>query len=107
MIIGIGINVVATERVKRALADEGGGFVRQVFTAGERAVCTGRADRALALAARFAAKDACLKALGAGWGNGYGLQQVEVITNEAGARRLSSPAGRRSGRASSACAPST
>ncbi len=84
MILGIGIDVVTTERVERALADQNGGFEKRVFTLAERAACAGRADRAQALAARFAAKEACLKALGTGWGDGYALQHVEVVTGAAG-----------------------
>ena len=86
MIIGIGIDIVETERLARALA-AAGQFQDRVFTAGELAACADRGDRIQALAARFAAKEACLKALGAGILEG-GLQQVEVVSAARGAPHL-------------------
>ena len=86
MIIGIGIDIVETERLVRALAAPGQ-FQDRVFTAGELAACADRGDRIQALAARFAAKEACLKALGAGILEG-GLQHVEVVSTARGAPHL-------------------
>ena len=54
----------------------------------ERSECAGRADRADALAARFAAKEACFKALGTGWSKGVSFLQVEVRRGEGGAPQL-------------------
>jgi len=84
VILGIGLDVVATERIARSLADGNGRFAELVFTAAERAVCAPRADRAQALAARFAAKEACFKALGTGWAEGVSFQQIEVVGLEGG-----------------------
>ena len=89
MIVGIGIDLVLIDRLERALAPEGGDrFQELVFTAAERAACAGRADQAQALAARFAAKEACLKALGTGWGEGTTLQDIEVVTGPQGRPEL-------------------
>ncbi len=55
-----------------------------MFTEAEIADCADRADRAQALAARFAAKEACLKALGTGWAEGLSFQQVEVVKDSGG-----------------------
>lgn len=66
MILGIGLDVVAVERIARSLSEGGGTFEEHIFTPAERAACQARADRARALAARFAAKEACFKALGTG-----------------------------------------
>ena len=82
MILGIGIDVVAIERIAKTLAD--GSFETRVFTPGERAACRDRADRVQALAARFAAKEACFKALGTGLGQGVAFDRVEVIDVEGG-----------------------
>jgi holo-[acyl-carrier protein] synthase len=79
MILGIGIDLLETERMARALSRHGERLERRVFTAVEREQCRARADRVLALAARFAAKEACLKALGTGWAQGLGLNEVEVV----------------------------
>ena len=84
MIIGIGIDVVAAQRIAKSLAEGDGSFEARVFTPGERAACRDRVDRVQALAARFAAKEACCKALGTGLGQGIALDRVEVIGVEGG-----------------------
>jgi len=88
MILGVGLDVVETERVARALAAHGPRFEERVYTAAERADCAQRADRVQALAVRFAAKEAFLKALGTGWVRGLSLRQVEVVEKEGGAPAL-------------------
>jgi holo-[acyl-carrier protein] synthase len=84
MVLGIGIDLVETARISRAIAAHGERFEKRVFTDDERAACRGRRDRLLALAARFAAKEACLKALGTGWSAGLSLQQIEVVREKNG-----------------------
>jgi holo-[acyl-carrier protein] synthase len=79
VIVGIGIDVVEVARLAEALNRQGDSFVERVFTDRERAACDSRADRVLALAARFAAKEACLKALGTGWAEGLGFRDVEIV----------------------------
>ena len=79
MIVGLGIDVVEVDRLAGALHRRGDRFVERVFTDRERAECDPRVDRVLALAARFAAKEACLKALGTGWAEGLGFRDVEVV----------------------------
>jgi holo-[acyl-carrier protein] synthase len=84
MIVGIGIDVVAPQRIAKSLAEGDGSFETRVFTPRERAACRDRADRVQALAARFAAKEACCKALGVGIGQGIALDSVEVNHVEGG-----------------------
>ena len=79
MIVAIGLDIVEVGRLERALSGHGGRFETRVYTEGERAACRGRADRLQALAARFAAKEACMKALGTGWSRGVAFRQVEVV----------------------------
>jgi holo-[acyl-carrier protein] synthase len=88
MIVGLGIDLVETERVERILARHGERFERRVFTGAELAECGRRADRIHSLAARFAAKEACLKALGTGWSQGLGFADVEVVCTSDGAPTL-------------------
>jgi holo-[acyl-carrier protein] synthase len=88
VILGIGLDVVAVERIARSLAEGDGKFEELAFTPAERAACAARADRAQALAARFAAKEACFKALGTGWAQGLSLQEVEVVGTEGGRPQL-------------------
>lgn len=64
-------------------------FVERVFTEGERGYCDARGASAMQhYAARFAAKEAALKALGTGWAGGLGWQDVEVVSRESGAPTL-------------------
>ena len=76
MIVGVGLDVVSVERWARALDK----IANDVFTPAELAACADRADRVDALAARFAAKEACLKALNTGVAQGM-LRQVEVMSS--------------------------
>jgi holo-[acyl-carrier protein] synthase len=79
VIVGLGIDIVEVARLAAALGRHGDRFVDRVFTDREKAACGARGDRILALAARFAAKEACLKALGTGWAEGLGFRDVEVV----------------------------
>jgi len=84
MIVGIGLDLVETARVERVLSTYGTRFEQRVYTPVEIRACAARADRIQALAARFAAKEACLKALGTGWSAGLSLRQVEIVSGEGG-----------------------
>ncbi|HEU5300087.1 MAG TPA: holo-ACP synthase, partial [bacterium] len=64
---GIGIDVVEVGRIEEALARWGDAFVARVFTAGEDERARHPRARSQRLAARFAAKEAVMKALGLGW----------------------------------------
>src|SRR2546430_16204482 len=89
MILGVGLDVVEPQRIARALALHGGRFEERVYTAAELATCADRADRAQALAGRFAAKEALLKALGTGSARGISFQQVEVVRADGGGAAMS------------------
>jgi holo-[acyl-carrier protein] synthase len=67
MIQGLGIDVVEIARIDEMIKRWEARFVAKVFTPEEIAHCADRSDRAAALAARFAAKEAFAKALGTGW----------------------------------------
>jgi holo-[acyl-carrier protein] synthase len=85
-IVGVGVDAVDVSRFRRVL-DRRPGFARRCFTEGERSDASGSADVAQSLAARFAAKEAVMKALGTGIG-GVALADVEVCrTRGAGATR--------------------
>jgi holo-[acyl-carrier protein] synthase len=98
VIRGVGIDVVEVARIARLLGDgERPGiadrFLRRCFTEAERRFCDARADRATAYAARFAAKEAASKALGAP--AGIRFTDVEVERGEgAPSLRLSGVADR-------------
>jgi holo-[acyl-carrier protein] synthase len=85
MILGIGSDLCDIRRIERSLARFGDRFTGRIFTAGERAKCDARAARAGSYARRFAAKEACAKALGTGLNQGVFWRDMEVL-NLAGGR---------------------
>ena len=84
--IGIGLDTVEVERFRRVLARHPR-FVERVFTARERADMAGRADPGPGLAARFAAKEAAMKAMGVGVGT-VRFAEIGVVRAPSGAPSL-------------------
>jgi holo-[acyl-carrier protein] synthase len=88
VIISIGIDIIEVQRVRETLARTPR-FTERVFTAAERAYCDSRgAVAAQHYAARFAAKEAALKAFQTGWRGGIGWHDVEIASRESGAPYL-------------------
>jgi len=84
-VVGIGIDAVEVDRFRRVLGRQPG-MAGRLFTDGERAGTAGR-DPAPRLAARFAAKEAVMKALGVGLG-AFAFHDVEVVSLSSGAPTL-------------------
>ena len=84
MILGTGVDIVECERVEQLIAEHGERFVRRVFTAEEEAYCRRQRRPREHFAARFAAKEAVLKALGTGWVSGIAWHNVRIGRTEAG-----------------------
>lgn len=84
MIFGIGTDIVAIERFQRFLDTGNSAVIERLFTPAERSRCGSRKDAASCLAARFAAKEAFLKALGTGLRDGISWQELEVSNNTLG-----------------------
>lgn len=82
-IIGIGVDIIEVERIATAIERHGERFLQRVFSDVERDLCYGRRQRLPCLAARFAAKEAVMKALGCGWGP-VGWRDIEVERDERG-----------------------
>ena len=76
-VVGVGIDLVQVERMARAL-DRASGFAARWFSAEERATCDARPDPPASYAARFAAKEAVLKALGLGIFE-LPLREIELV----------------------------
>ena len=93
MVLGLGSDVIEIARIEASITRFGGRFLERVFTPAEIAYCQGKKQAAESFAARFAAKEATMKALGVGLGS-FRFAEVEVIREESGAPRL-----RTSGRA--------
>lgn len=84
-ILGHGIDLVEDARIGRMVADHAGRFIERIYTAGEQGdAAAGAAWRTERLAARFAAKEAVLKALGTGWRGGISWTDVEVVKEASG-----------------------
>ena len=78
MIVGSGIDIAEVPRVADSIKRFGDRFVQRVFTEAEIRYCDSKANRIERYAARFAAKEAAMKALGTGWAHGVTWKSVEV-----------------------------
>jgi holo-[acyl-carrier protein] synthase len=88
VIISIGIDIIEVRRVREVMLRTPR-FTERVFTLAERAYCDGRGVVAAQhYAARFAAKEAALKALQTGWSGGIAWQDIEVVSRANGAPDL-------------------
>jgi holo-[acyl-carrier protein] synthase len=83
MIIGIGIDIIEVARVGEKVSKENG-FRQKVFNERECTFCESHKDKGQYYAARFAAKEAFLKATGKGLTIGYELNEIEVISDSLG-----------------------
>jgi holo-[acyl-carrier protein] synthase len=85
MIIGIGSDLIDIRRIERTLERFGERFIDRIFTPGERVRSERRAGRAASYAKRFAAKEACSKALGTGFRKGVFWRDLGVVNLPSGA----------------------
>jgi holo-[acyl-carrier protein] synthase len=84
MIIGIGNDMIDIRRVERTIERYGERFLQRVFTEIERRKSDGRSMRAASYAKRFAAKEACAKALGTGFRQGVFWRDMGVVNLPSG-----------------------
>lgn len=78
MIVGTGVDIVEVPRVAAAIERFGKRFLERIYTGAEIRYCQSRRNSTERFAARFAAKEAALKALGTGWRQGIAWKEVEV-----------------------------
>lgn len=83
MIVGIGIDIIEVERVKNKI-ERNSGFKEKVFSQQEIAFCESKSNKAENYAARFAAKEAFLKATGFGLTLSYQLSEIEIVNDPLG-----------------------
>jgi holo-[acyl-carrier protein] synthase len=88
MISGIGTDIVAIERFQRFVDEGNTALLRRIFTEQERAFCAARKNSAASFSARFAAKEAFLKALGTGLRDGISWHDIEVANDRLGKPEL-------------------
>jgi holo-[acyl-carrier protein] synthase len=84
MILGIGIDLVDIRRIDETLARHGDRFIARVFTEAEQAKAERRGNRGATYAKRFAAKEACAKALGTGFRRGVFFRDMGVVNLPSG-----------------------
>lgn len=87
MIVGTGVDITEVARIAAAVERFGSRFLERVFTPEEVRYCTAKPNAAERLAARFAAKEAGMKAIGTGLRHGISWQDLEVV-REPGGRPL-------------------
>jgi holo-[acyl-carrier protein] synthase len=78
MIVGTGIDIAEVARIRHTMERFGDRFLQRIFTADEMKYCDSKANRVERYAARFAAKEAAMKALGTGWNRGVRWRDCEV-----------------------------
>jgi holo-[acyl-carrier protein] synthase len=83
LIFGVGTDIVEIRRVEKQLSSTGG--IREIlFTSREIAYCESKRRSASHFAARFAAKEAFMKALGTGWNKGFRFDEIEIVNDGMG-----------------------
>lgn len=84
-VVGVGVDLVEVDRIRRLLERYPERFSRRTFTEAEAAYCQRSVHAAERFAARFAAKEAVMKALGTGWSQGVTFRDIEVVRAPSGA----------------------
>ncbi len=84
-IVGHGIDIIETDRIKHSVEEHGERFLDRVYTRAEQDYCERSKKRYYEhLAGRFAAKEAVLKVLGTGWRGGIAWTDIEIVSRQSG-----------------------
>lgn len=89
MIVGTGVDIAEVPRIRESIKRFGDRFLSRIYTTGERRYCDSKANRDERYAARFAAKEAAMKALGTGWNHGVRWVDCEVVRMPGGRPTIS------------------
>lgn len=84
MVLGLGIDIIEIERIKKSIEKYGDKFLNKVFTKGEIDYCNKKYNKYQHYAARFAAKEAVYKALASGWKEGLRWKDIEIQNDPSG-----------------------
>lgn len=84
MILGTGVDLAEVPRIRLAIEQHGSRFIQRIYTPSEIAYVEGKANRLERYAARFAAKEAGMKAIGTGWKRGVRWRDFEVANLPSG-----------------------
>jgi|SRR6185437_860573 holo-[acyl-carrier protein] synthase len=88
MILGIGTDLAEVGRIRDSIERFGPRFLNRIYTERERAYAASKANSAERFAARFAAKEAGMKAIGTGWNLGVTWKDFEVVNERSGRPKL-------------------
>jgi holo-[acyl-carrier protein] synthase len=84
VIVGLGLDIAEIDRIEAAVTRHGAPFLERIYTTREVAYCESHKNKFERYAARFAAKEAAMKALGTGWRRGVRWRDIEVIRHASG-----------------------
>ena len=84
MIVGLGLDIAEIDRIEAAITRHGAPFLERLFTPAEVSYCESHKNRYERYAARFAVKEAAMKALGTGWRRGVRWRDIEVTREPSG-----------------------
>lgn len=84
MVLGLGIDIIEIERIKKSIEKYGERFLNKVFTNEEIKYCNAKFNKYQHYAARFAAKEAVYKALASGWKEGLRWKDIEIQNDATG-----------------------
>lgn len=84
MVLGIGTDLAEVGRIRNAIDRYGDRFLHRIYSEAERSYASSKANAAERFAARFAAKEAGMKAIGTGWRRGVTWQDFEVVNEKSG-----------------------
>jgi holo-[acyl-carrier protein] synthase len=84
VIVGLGLDIAEIDRIEAAITRHGTPFIERLFTPAEVDYCESHKNRYERYAARFAVKEAAMKALGTGWRHGVRWRDIEVTRQPSG-----------------------
>lgn len=90
MVLGLGIDIIEIERIKKSIEKYGERFLNKVFTNEEIKYCNAKFNKYQHYAARFAAKEAVYKALASGWKEGLRWKDIEIQNDVSGMPSINS-----------------
>ncbi|MGQ9798123.1 MAG: holo-ACP synthase [Ignavibacterium sp.] len=88
MVIGIGIDIIEIERIKKSIDRFGEHFINKIFTENEIKYCSSKYNKYQHYAARFAAKEAVYKALASSWQPIASWKSMEIVNEQSGIPKL-------------------
>jgi holo-[acyl-carrier protein] synthase len=84
VIVGLGLDIAEIDRIGAAITRHGAPFLERIYTTREVSYCESHKNKFERYAARFAAKEAAMKALGTGWRRGVRWRDIEVVRQASG-----------------------